>query len=194
MSAFRRIICALAPLAALVPPAAALDFCDESWLTRNLIIDRYGYCFTAPLAQALFDNADCSTWTPRLSDADMRLVSAMRAAEGRAGCAPDLSRAPSPEMLAAHAIYDRFLDIPGRDGLGWACWGFVGAPIGLHAGASPGMPVVGALNPGNFVGFRFRPRDGWTFATVYTGQGGAVLAQGWMPVTIKEDMCAVLAG
>ena len=49
LSAMKRLalLCAL-----LASPAAASDVCDDLWFTRNLIMDRAGYCFGSVLGRA----------------------------------------------------------------------------------------------------------------------------------------------
>ena len=175
-------------------PASAIGYCEDAWLTRNLIIDRYGYCFGSALGQALFDNSNCTTSEPALSTEDTQIVSAIREGEARVGCSVNTGAGPSAEMRAAHAIYNALQDVPGRDELGWACWGYTGASVPVRAGASPGSPVIGTLQPGQSVVFEYWPRNGFAFATLVTGSGGSVLGQGWMEARITDADCELVAG
>ncbi|WP_340261049.1 DUF4424 family protein [Roseobacter sp. HKCCA0882] len=62
------------------------DVCRSLWFERNEIFNRYGYCFTSVSGQAVFDNSDCSTNIPKLSDADEFRVSELSVIEQESGC------------------------------------------------------------------------------------------------------------
>jgi hypothetical protein len=76
----------LAGMTGLVPLAAAQN-CWDLWYERNAIFDRNGYCFSTRLGQETFDNADCWTRTPNLSQGEQRRVAEIKRQEQRLGCA-----------------------------------------------------------------------------------------------------------
>jgi hypothetical protein len=190
----RKVLAVLGISAGLSGPAAALDYCEDAWLTRNLIIDRYGYCFNSGLGQALFDNSDCSTSQPALSAQDTELVTRIREGEAQVGCSINTGAGPSPAMREAHAFYNSLQDIPAADHLGWACWGYHGAPMPIRSGASDTAPVIGTLQPGQGMVSEYWPRGAFIFATIVTGPSGAVLGQGWMRAGITDADCDQVAG
>ncbi len=69
-----------------------IDSCDKLWIERNLIFNRYGFCFTSPLAVAIFDNGDCKPGTPALTIADERRSKEIFRWETVDGCYVDVSR------------------------------------------------------------------------------------------------------
>ena len=71
------------PRAAASPSALS---CGELWYQRNAIYDAYGYCFKSARGKNTFDNSNCHTSSPSLSQADMSRVNALKAEEGRRGC------------------------------------------------------------------------------------------------------------
>ena len=62
------------------------NLCMRLWLQRNQIFDKYGYCFSGVSGQSVFDNSDCSTENPDLSDADRFHVSEIRIIEQENSC------------------------------------------------------------------------------------------------------------
>jgi len=76
----------LAGMTGLVPLAAAQN-CWDLWYERNAIYDRNGYCFSTQLGQQTFDNSDCWTRTPALSQGEQRRVAEIKRQEQRQGCA-----------------------------------------------------------------------------------------------------------
>ena len=58
----------------IASPAAASDVCHDLWFTRNLIMDRAGYCFGSMLGKATFDNSDCTGKNVSLDAGDQLMV------------------------------------------------------------------------------------------------------------------------
>ena len=85
----KRLILALILLAS---PAAAADVCDDLWFTRNLIMDRAGYCFGSALGQAVFDNGNCIGKSVSLSTQLQRQVAEIRELEKQIPCKVDTAR------------------------------------------------------------------------------------------------------
>jgi hypothetical protein len=75
----------LAGLTALAAPAAAAS-CWDLWYERNAIYDRNGYCFSTSLGKRTFNNADCWTKNPDLSNWEHKRVAQIKAEERRRGC------------------------------------------------------------------------------------------------------------
>lgn len=72
-------------LIALAPAASAAS-CWDLWYERNAIFDDNGYCFSSSLGKRTFDNADCWTRDPALSQWEQRRVAQIKAEERRRGC------------------------------------------------------------------------------------------------------------
>ena len=75
-------------LTAMTLPIGAFagETCEDLWFTRNLIMDRAGYCFGSALGQSLFDNGDCLGKSVVLDAASSRLVQELRAREAQFAC------------------------------------------------------------------------------------------------------------
>ena len=106
--------------------------CEELWFFRNLIFDRAGYCFETPLGQAVFDNADCTTSTPVLSQTLSDRVALIRLEEGYSGCNidPDVGGLPPDLTVAAWAEVET---LPLPTGFESACVYWLGAALELRA-------------------------------------------------------------
>ena len=75
----------LAGLTGLAPAASAAS-CWDLWYERNAIYDQNGYCFSSSLGKRTFNNADCWTSNPTLSQWEQRRVAQIQAEERRRGC------------------------------------------------------------------------------------------------------------
>ncbi|NKX43271.1 DUF4453 domain-containing protein [Roseicyclus persicicus] len=159
---------ALGCLAALwvAAPAAAQDLlCEDWWFARNLIFDRAGYCFTSPLGQALFDNADCTTRAPDLRPDLAALVAEIRARETEEGCAVDTARTALSDPGAVEP-YRLMEDIPVREPFESGCIGYRGAPVAVRTGLRPDAPVAGTIAAGASIGFGHVPRGASDYIVV----------------------------
>jgi hypothetical protein len=71
-------------------PLAETASCDDLWYARNLIWDRYGYCFQTERAISVFGNENCNAGLQRgaiaLADQDRDAVDRIAAEEARLGC------------------------------------------------------------------------------------------------------------
>jgi hypothetical protein len=191
---FAVLLLLMSPLA---PRAHAAGFCTEAWVIRNMIFDRLGHCFSSVAGRMLFDNSNCTMSGPTPPPALAQDVARIRDGETFVGCRIDTSQPPSAAMRQTHARFSRFIDLPVPDHVGgYACWGYRGPAFRLLAGASMNAPEVGIAQTGQSVVTTYWGRPGgWTFGTIMTGPGGAVLTEGWFAgVDISEGNCDLVAG
>lgn len=170
-------------------PAAAYDACAEWWFTRNLILDRAGYCFESPLGQAIFDNAGCTPGDPRLDRDTLNQIAAIQALEQAQDCAINTggTRLDVPYQDQRQLIVD--IPIPSEYESG--CIGWRGGPIPLHSARNEASAVTGRIEPGSDILFAFEEVDGWSFFTDM--RGGPLM--GWFRTPrLGEKDCAQFAG
>jgi hypothetical protein len=178
-------------LALLLSPAAAaagLTGCEDIWFTRNQIMDRAGYCFSSPLGRALFDNADCRGSEVALDPAAQAQVAEIQALEARHGCRVDTGRGwlDMPDLAFRRALWD----LPIRDEFEGGCLGWTGPAVALHAGHRPGSPMIGRVDPGDYISFAYLPVDGWTYVTTHAPVWGPLRSAGWLNTGGAELPCA----
>ena len=186
MRAFLYLLLALIPTA-----AAASDGCHDLWFTRNLIMDRAGYCFGSALGKATFDNSDCTGKSVSLDSGLRQLVDRIRSLERQYGCSVDTGST----RLDLNDLFVRFrlVDLPVAEEFPAGCLGWLGPQIQLHTGRDPNLPVIGRIGRGDYVGFFHVPDGGWTYVTV-ADPDWAVKGGGWMPGGIDDADCRDWAG
>ncbi|MFC6687930.1 DUF4453 domain-containing protein [Jhaorihella thermophila] len=162
----------------LAGSAAAGTGCKELWFTRNLIMDRAGHCFSTPLGQALFDNADCTGVQPRLASPEAALVARIRQIEARHGCRVDTSRRwlDLPDIAFRRVLQD--LPIP--DELGWGCLGWTGPVTPLYSGHRGPFHAIGQVTAGDYVSFSHLPVGDWAYVQVHAPVWGPFKSAGWL--------------
>ena len=186
------------PIFLLLAPAtaAADEYCDELWFTRNLMFDRAGYCFGSALGQGMFDNSDCIGKNVTLDPVSQRKVNLIREIEAREGCRVDTGQ--SRISFEDIGLKRGLTDLPVPDNLGSGCLGWRGGPVPLRAGHSAGAPPVGRLESGDYILFDHYDEGDWSFVTVYAptagGGWGPTKAMGWISVPMNEDSCDNWAG
>lgn len=186
----------LAALIALLatPAWAGGDYCSDYWFVRNQVFDRAGYCFQSTLGQAIFDNSDCVPGEVELRPADQALVNEIREIEARLGCRVDTGRASLPILLIGLRL--RLEDLAARDEhSGSACFGYKGAPFTLHAGHRADAQVLGTVQPGDDLFFRYSTPQapaGWDYVEVE--HGGSPKGLGWFSIPFSADLCTQVAG
>lgn len=180
----------IALLSLLATPAAALDVCDDLWLTRNLVFDRAGYCFGSALGQAVFDNSDCTTKSPVLSKADKTLISDVKEVEAEWDCAIDTARV----SLNVEALTLRLSvrTIPIADGYESSCIGWRGQDVALHSGASHTAPVIGSFGRAANILFQHRPVNGFDYVSIY--ENNQLRGMGWARFQQTPEACDGWAG
>lgn len=165
----------------LVSHAQSFDFCEELWVTRNMMFDRSGYCFGSALGQSLFDNSNCTTSNPVLPPDYAQAVGRMRDLEARVGCRVTTGQPAWPSIRRIANFYNQFWSIPEPLDGGYACWGYTGPAVTLYAGASTTTPQMGTVTSGLSYGSETWGLPGWQFYSVSTGPGGQHLFSGWAP-------------
>ena len=157
--------------------AAEVRQCEDLWMVRNLIFDRGGYCFTTPLGEALFDNADCTTSQPAVPAEDAARVVRIREIEAERGCAIDASaRGLADDGMLE--LYRELTDLPVPELYTGGCIDYLGTPFDLRAGAAMNAEVIGRADVRRSLGFAHYPQDGWTYMTVHA-RDGSVVSHGW---------------
>lgn len=146
-------------LCLLAGPAWA-DACQDWWFTRNLIIDRAGYCFGSVLGQAQFDNTGCIGKNVTLDPANAAAVDMIRRQEAEFQCRVDTSQ---PVLnLIDRDLRLRLAALPIADAFESACIRYRAAPLALLSGPWPNAPVIGQISPGATVSFAHLPSNGWS--------------------------------
>ena len=180
-------------LALLATPAMADDVCEDLWFTRNLIMDRAGYCFGSALGQAVFDNSDCIGKSVSVGAADQRLVNEIRAQEKVLECRVNTGR--TRLGLADIETRRKLVNLPVRDEFESSCihWLLDRAP--LYAGHDEGTPIVGRVEPGdNIMWSHISAVEGWDYVTITGPDWGAVKSAGWLPSPKDTSACRQWAG
>ncbi|MFV1591321.1 DUF4453 domain-containing protein [Phaeobacter sp. JH20_36] len=179
-------------LLTLLPlPAFAQDGCDDLWFTRNLIMDRAGYCFGTVLGQSVFDNSDCLGKSVALDPQSNRQVQDIRALEKYHGCKVNTGR----RQLTLNDTHLRRLlvDLPIRDEFEGACLGWLGAPVPLHSGHSAGTARIGTIQPGDTIGYAHLPVGNWSYVTTHSSDW-RVKSGGWYNRATAPENCRDSAG
>ncbi|ATG44010.1 YARHG domain protein/Domain protein of unknown function [Phaeobacter piscinae] len=182
----------LALILLLLPlPALAQDGCDDLWFTRNLIMDRAGYCFGSTLGQSVFDNSDCLGKSVALDPHSNRQVQEIRGLEQFHGCKVNTKR----RQLALNDTHLRRLlvDLPIRDEFESACLGWLGGPVPLYSGHSAGTARIGLIQPGDVIGYSHLPVGNWSYVTTHTSDW-RVKSGGWYDRSAAPEQCRDFAG
>ncbi|MFK7944076.1 MAG: DUF4453 domain-containing protein [Paracoccaceae bacterium] len=172
-------------------PAMA-DICEDHWFTRNLIIDRAGYCFGSTLGKAVFDNSDCISKQVSLTPEAARQVAEIRAEEQRLQCKIDTSARTLD--LEDMRIRRKLSDLPIRDEFESGCIGWQAGVTALYAGWDQTTTVVGRIQDGDDVLYSHAYREGWAYVTVRAPGWGALKSAGWLGRETSEKSCRQWAG
>ncbi|SMH41554.1 DUF4453 domain-containing protein [Maritimibacter sp. HL-12] len=180
---------------ALLPahPALAFDPCDDLWFSRNQLYDRAGYCFSTPLGQAIFDNADCTGTEVTLEPGGTDLVAYVREMEERLECAVDTS---ATSLDIANIPLRLKLDsVVALSEFASGCLGWTGEAIPLRAGPQDEAEVISVAMPGDDLVWEYEGTnwpEGWSFLTVYRDE--AQVSLGFARDDLDYDLCTGLAG
>lgn len=171
--------------------SALADECHDLWFTRNLVMDRAGYCFGSALGQAQFDNTDCLGKSVSLSPEWQRFVMRLQQEERARGCRVntaqtvlDLPDAPLRRSLETLPIVDSTES---------ACLGWRASPAPLYAGTNLGSRVTGYVQQGDNLYFGHLSEGTWEFVIV-SGPDWAPRFVGWRNGLIPADHCSDWAG
>lgn len=178
----------------LSPSVVAAGACEDLWFTRNLIMDRAGYCFSSPLGQAMFDNSDCIGTQVQLGLPDMDVINRLRSIEAGLACRMntnqtwlDLPDIEFRRMLSTHPVLD-------DQALGWGCNGWTGPAVSLYAGYHAPLQAIGQIVPGDYVVFKhYSGVPGWSYVTSHTYNHAALKSAGWL-YWPGDDPCVDIAG
>lgn len=162
-------------------PLSAAEGCLDVWFTRNLIMDRAGHCFSSPLGQTLFDNADCKGQVGALSPQDQAIVNHIREVEARHGCQVNTNQtwADIPDINFRKVL----TDLPIRDEFEWACIGWTAQAAALYAGRYGSARVLGHVQPGDYVNvehYGLPHVEAWSYVLVFHPGGQALKSAGWL--------------
>ncbi len=174
----------------LATPALA-DVCDDLWFTRNLIMDRAGYCFGSTLGQAVFDNANCRGKEVKLDTASQKLVEDLRRNETDLSCA--VNTKGTTLDLPDIEIRRRLVDLPVRDEFESGCIGWRDGDVPLFAGHQPGSEVIGWVSPGDNILYSHVPVGDWDYVTV-SDSNWNLKAGGWFGQATTDASCENWAG
>ena len=178
-------------LLVLLPFAARADaVCDDLWFTRNLVMDRGGYCFGSTLGQSVFGNEGCTGKTASVSRRDAGLVERLMARETEETCQVDTSR-PALD-LDDLAVRQRLVDLPVRDMTDSLCLGWNGPETPLRAGHSDAAEALGAIATADVVRFAHGEEEGWQYVTVFNSDL-SVKSGGWLAPGLDAN-CTAYAG
>lgn len=172
-------------------PIAFANGCHDLWFTRNLIMDRAGYCFGSVLGQAQFDNSDCVGKQVALAPYWQDLVRQIQGLEREWSCRVNTGQ-PVLELEDAW-IRRQLVHLPLRDELGSGCLGWQGPQTPLYAGFDGVSPVIGQINAGQYVTFYHWPVGDWTYVTA-SGPDFVSVSGGWMFGAVPQNYCAQWAG
>jgi hypothetical protein len=178
-------------IALLAAAPAWANGCHDLWFTRNLVMDRAGYCFGSVLGQAQFDNRDCIGKTVSLTPQWQSFVTYIQGLERQYGCRVDTSQ-PVLDLWDA-PIRRRLQHLPIADEFESACLGWLGPPTPLYSGYDGQSPVVGTITPGSIVGMGHVPVGDWSYVTVSNPNTGP-FSGGWYFGVIPVSACADFAG
>jgi len=175
----------------LASPVLASDACHDLWFTRNAVIDRAGYCFGSPLGQAVFSNGDCIGKSVSLPPQAERMVALVKEMESRFDCRVNNKQT----YLDLDDLFLRFQlwDLPVRDEYESACLGWLGPVMGLRAGHRPDAPLVGQIDPGDYVNYAHIPVGSWAYVTT-SGPDWQVTSGGWLDTALYQEQCRDYAG
>lgn len=150
-------------LALPITQAAANSACHDLWFTRNLIMDRAGYCFSTPLGRAVFYNGDCVGVEVEPDPAYRETLAQVIARESELECR--VYTGLTELDLDDVDLRRRMIDLPVVDPIGGiGCIGWRGPQTELRVGRSAEAPGIGFVRPGDLVVFLHAPVDGWWYA------------------------------
>lgn len=174
-----RLFAGLFGLLLMAMPATA-EICEDLWFTRNLIMDRNGYCFGSTLGKATFDNRDCQGKQISLSGEEQFRVAEIQKMERWMNCKVNTKRA-GLDIVDEYWLR-RMEDLPIRQDGESGCLGWQGPPVPLFPGFGPGLAQIGAIGAGDYIlwSHQAEPGTDWTYVTVWSTNWQHIKVAGWM--------------
>lgn len=181
----KRLLLAMSLLSA--GPAAAAGWCDDLWFTRNLVMDRAGYCFGSALGRTYFDNGDCVGTSVSPQGAAARLMRQVQRLEAESGCKGRVDTNGTWLDVPDMGVRSQLDNLPLIAETPSACIGWRGPLTALQAGRRVAPHAFGLIEPNDTVSFDHAPEDGWVYVTAYfnTAQEGSpwrLKSGGWIQV------------
>lgn len=167
--------------------------CNALWFSRNLIMDRAGYCFGSALGQSLFNNGDCVGKEVSVGPTQQKQVARIQKLEREIGCKVNTGQRSLDLSLMAQ--YRRLRDMPLPDNGGAACT-WAGKTQPLQDGYTSGSAVIGRMEAGDRVGFGWIGEGAWTVIAVSKGGYSGPTTLGWVNTKSLnfEQSCTDWAG
>ncbi len=165
--------------------------CHDLWFTRNLVMDRAGYCFGSVLGQAQFDNSDCIGKQVSLAPFWSNFVAQIQTIERTHACRVNTAQ-PQLDLPDAY-LRRQLVHLPIADEFESACLGWVDAPRALFAGHDSATQITGYIQAGDRVGFGHIPVGNWTYVTTHF-EDWTLRAAGWIELPLSESSCTQWAG
>lgn len=174
--------------------------CEELWFARNAMANSGGFCFSSPLGQTVFDNADCTTQTPAVSPQVALIVNRILEQEAARACRVDTDLTAFQTILWPD---DGILDLPGRLLLDvqppepaeaihqFACLDRVGEDETLFAAPDRNARVIGAWRTGGDLTFQhdINLQDGTldSLYEIFFDEGAFPENRGWVYGRVEND-------
>lgn len=180
----------LIALVTLIAPPAVADPCNDLWFTRNLIMDRAGYCFGSPLGKATFDNAGCAGKSVELTRSEQKLVDQIRRTEKELSCKVDTKAS----RLSFGDKKWRWMmrDLPVASEFESGCFGWLDPETPLYVARSRNAPVASTIRRGDNLLYSHEHVDDWDYVLIL--RNDEVIGAGWLGDKTNEKSCEGWAG
>ncbi|MFQ6549752.1 DUF4453 domain-containing protein [Aestuariibius sp. 2305UL40-4] len=204
----RRILSGTFLLCIGAAQSAAAQYCHDLWFSRNAMWNDVGYCFSSPLGQAVFDNSDCTTEAPVLSELNTRIVARIVEVEDAFACEVDTSATSLDDAQIFSLEYRRAVTsqpVLGRSEFTeWSCDRFQQPRRPVLAAPEAEAEILGWIETGDGFSVNHDTWDGWDFVTVTEVSDepwqGVPKAAGWVwladlpEVEDYTEICLFMAG
>ncbi|WP_341367433.1 YARHG domain-containing protein [Yoonia sp. BS5-3] len=174
--------------------------CEELWFARNAMASSAGYCFSSPLGQAVFDNADCTTSSPAVGAQATIMVNRILAQEADRSCRVDTDQ---PQFQTIRWPTDPRLDLALRldldvqppepaDSLNeFSCMDRVGEAETVFAAPDRNARVLGAWRPGGDLRFQhdilLQDETLASLFEIFYDEGAFPGSRGWVFGHVQND-------
>lgn len=156
------------------------DLCDELWFSRNAMLNQAGYCFQTTLGQAIFDNSDCTTRTPQISDQATQEIAKFQTLETKLGCEINTDKS----KISVSDIEQRLLLTvqPGAvfpSETEHSCLGYNGPSLSAYSAPDQSSHVLYNTQTGDDLDFEFGGGHEWTLTRTRSADGKGI-HMGWV--------------